>query len=295
MLPLLLLSLLLPLARPHGWLCKPLPRGYQHEKDAIDLLKSPNTKGTCRGEKDPGPVQKVSPGGSLTLEFNIPAPHTGPCEVYLLDLDLGNPKKLDEKYDCAAKGKVEPWTVTIPKDCSGRKVLRWYWEGRHISNPGEPYEQCVDLDCGGGDGGGKPSGDSGKSQGKSSKKPSEKSTGKPAGPPPVPDQDYGSGDGSSSGDDAGYGDDSGYSGDGDDDDDDGSGSGATGGKSGHNDSARKAGADSGGKGDCEPGHMRCKGDDPSCYQVCSNHAWVSMKCPTTTKCKPNGDYIACNV
>jgi len=145
----LLLAALIPLAAAHGYLCTPPPRGIEHESSQIDLLKSPNTRGVCRGETKPGKIQKVTPGGSLTLGFTITAPHTGPCEVYLLDLNLKNSKKIASKYDCAAPGKVGPWTIKLPSGVSGRKVLRWYWEGRHISTPGEPYEQCIDLDFGG--------------------------------------------------------------------------------------------------------------------------------------------------
>ena len=146
-----LLAVLLPaLASAHGYLCKPPPRGIEKEATNIDALKSPNVSGkVCRGE-GPGQITTVEPGASITLEFTITAPHIGPCEVYLLDLDLDLSKqvKIAEKYDCAAPGKVEPWTVTLPGNVQGRKVLRWYWEGRHISTPGEPYEQCIDLQIG---------------------------------------------------------------------------------------------------------------------------------------------------
>lgn len=142
------LFLQLPLLlQAHGYLSSPPPRGIEKQSYQIDDLKSPNKKGLCRGEKE-GKVTNVHPGDPLTLGLTITAPHTGICTVSLLDLDLTNEQKFDEKFDCAAPGKVAPWTVKLPAYASGRKVLRWYWEGCHVS-PCEKYEQCIDLDFGG--------------------------------------------------------------------------------------------------------------------------------------------------
>jgi hypothetical protein len=136
----------------HGYLSSPPPRGIEKASYQIDDLKSPNRKGLCRGEPV-GQITQVSPGQKLTLGLTITAPHTGPCRVTLLDLDLKNETPVAEKYDCAAPGKANPWTIQLPGGVSGRKVLRWYWEGRHVS-PAEPYEQCIDLDFSGGAGSG---------------------------------------------------------------------------------------------------------------------------------------------
>jgi len=136
----------------HGYLSSPPPRGIQKVTYAIDDLKSPNHKGICRGEP-PGQVTSATPGGQMTLGLTITAPHTGPCQVSILSYpDLKFEQNVASKYDCAAPGKVAPWTITLPTGLSGRKVLRWYWEGRHVSPP-EPYEQCIDLNFGGGGGG----------------------------------------------------------------------------------------------------------------------------------------------
>jgi hypothetical protein len=131
----------------HGYLSSPPPRGFQKASYQIDDLKSPNRKGLCRGEPE-GQITQVSPGQKLTLGLTITAPHTGPCRVTMLDRDLKNEVPVAEKYDCAAPGKAGPWTIQLPSGVSGRKVLRWYWEGRHVS-PAEPYEQCIDLDFSG--------------------------------------------------------------------------------------------------------------------------------------------------
>jgi len=144
---LLLLTATLPtLLLAHGYLSSPPPRGIQKAATEVDALKPPNFGGrVCRGEPE-GQITQVTPGGSLTLDFTITAPHIGPCTVYLLDPDLNEAtqKEIASKNNCAAPGKVEPWTIDLPSGVSGRKVLRWYWEAQHVS-PSEPYEQCVDL------------------------------------------------------------------------------------------------------------------------------------------------------
>ncbi|KAI8050567.1 hypothetical protein BDF22DRAFT_695649 [Syncephalis plumigaleata] len=102
----------------------------------------------CRGE----PAGKVTNvGHSVTLGFTITAPHVGMCTVYILDENLGNSQKIAEKLDCAATGKVGPWTINIPSNISGRKVIRWYWEAAHVT-PHEPYENCADVIIGSGGG-----------------------------------------------------------------------------------------------------------------------------------------------
>ncbi|KAI8057123.1 hypothetical protein BDF22DRAFT_740653 [Syncephalis plumigaleata] len=141
----------------HGYLSSPSPRGIQKVSYQIDDLKSPNTKGICRGESA-GKVTNV--GHSVTLGFTITAPHIGMCEVYILDENLGNARKIASKDGCAAPGKVGPWTVNIPSDISGRKVLRWVWNAAHLVTTIEHYEQCADINISGGGGGGSGSGDS---------------------------------------------------------------------------------------------------------------------------------------
>jgi hypothetical protein len=150
MLPaLLLLSALSLQVAGHGYLSSPPPRGIDKEKYSIDELKSPNKKGLCRGEPV-GKITKVKAGQKLTLKFTITAPHVGPCKVTMLDANLQNESApFAEKMDCAAPGGPGFWEVTLPANLNGHKVLRWQWEGQHITTPGEPYEQCVDLEFGG--------------------------------------------------------------------------------------------------------------------------------------------------
>jgi hypothetical protein len=126
----------------HGYLSSPPPRGIQKVSYAVDDLKAPDTKGICRGEP-PGKVTNV--GHTVTLGFTITAPHIGMCEVYILDENLSNARKIASKDGCAAPGKVGPWTVTIPSDITGRKVLRWVWNAAQLVTSIEHYEQCADI------------------------------------------------------------------------------------------------------------------------------------------------------
>jgi len=264
------------LVAAHGYLSSPPPRGIEKTAYAIDDLKSPNHKGLCRGEP-PGKVTKVTSGGQLTLGLTITAPHTGPCEVSLLSYpDLTLEKKFASKYDCAAPGKAGPWTITLPQ-ASGRKVLRWYWEGRHVS-PGEPYEQCIDVDFGGGSGGG---GDSDDASGaaptpavepapvtepapapadrhtpkksKKSKKSKKKSKKQRHDSAPEP---------------ANY-DDSAPA---------------------PNYAPAPASAPSHDSGSCEHGKYACSG---SGYKICNWGQWIEMACGAGTRCMPSGDSIVC--
>ncbi|RKP08454.1 hypothetical protein THASP1DRAFT_29735 [Thamnocephalis sphaerospora] len=135
----------------HGYLSSPACRGCNKATYQVDDLKSPNGRGICRGEPA-GPITQVAAGATVNLGFTITAPHVGPCAVSLLNLDLSGEQQLDTRMDCAAPGKVRDWAITIPASASGRRVLRWTWEGCHVQ-PCEKYEQCVDLDVSGGGGG----------------------------------------------------------------------------------------------------------------------------------------------
>lgn len=138
------------LVQSHGCLSSPVIRGAEKKNVNIDSIRNPNSAGLCRGEPK-GKVTNVSPG-PLTLQFEISAPHIGPCEVYLLDANLGNSKKIASKMNCASP--PGPWTVDIPSDVSGHHVLRWTWDAQHISKSDpEKYENCSDLNISGNGGG----------------------------------------------------------------------------------------------------------------------------------------------
>jgi hypothetical protein len=267
----------------HGYLSSPPPRGIQKAGYQIDDLKSPNTKGLCRGEPE-GQVTTVTPGQVLKLGFTITAPHVGPCRVTLLDVDLTNESKpFASKQNCAAPGGPGFWDVTLPSDVQGRKVLRWYWEGQHISTPGEPYEQCIDLDFGGGSGGDNyqpPPPSRKKKPVKNFQAPASKPklaprpTPRSAPPPPPPS--YGQDD--ESGDD-GYGDEA---------------PATTPYQAPANNNARAPATTdeySGDGGSCQNGAYKCVGS--SKYAVCNWGKWVNMACGTGTVCTPTGNSIVC--
>jgi hypothetical protein len=290
------------LAYAHGYLSSPPPRGIQKTAYAIDDLKSPNHKGVCRGEPA-GQVTSVQPGGSLTLGLTITAPHTGPCQVFLLDYpSLNNLGKIAEKYDCAAPGKAGPWTIQLPKS-SGRKVLRWYWEGRHVS-PGEPYEQCIDVNFGGGsDDGGSSEPSTPTYDGGAGEEPEQDDTPPTPTPPPQPSppakkknnsnknkkkRSYKKKPASKPVDDyennrAGSGDrkrpSRKHSSDGDD-------------TPHYTPNTQQPSYDDGSDhGGCQHGQYVCAADGG--YKVCVWGKWQHMPCGTGTTCKPNGSSVYC--
>ncbi|RKP25328.1 hypothetical protein SYNPS1DRAFT_28936 [Syncephalis pseudoplumigaleata] len=137
----------------HGFLTYPVPRGIEKMSYQIDDIKNPNTKGICRGETKPGKINKLS--GSVTLKFNIFANHIGPCTVSILDENMSELATIATKDGCAASKPAPPWTVNIPAKFTGRKILRWHWKATHLGEGNaEHFEQCADIDLGGGGGGG---------------------------------------------------------------------------------------------------------------------------------------------
>jgi len=269
------------LVSAHGYLSTPPPRGADKESTDVDSLKAPDTLGMCRGEPQ-GQLTSAVAGGPLTLGFTITAPHVGPCAVYLMNPDFSGMQQIDSKMDCAAPGKVGPWTVQLPASAQGHMVLRWTWEGQHVT-PSEHYEQCVDLMFGGGSGGASYSGgppmppagpvpvpvdDSaapaaaygsgapipipaagyGPAEGPMLSAPAQ-SLGAPSAPVPVP-SDYASAPAQ-----AMYG---------------------------------QSGAPAGGP--CTPGQYICQGPG---FAVCSNGSWIQQGCGTSTVCQSTGGSIAC--
>ncbi|KAI8050603.1 hypothetical protein BDF22DRAFT_695816 [Syncephalis plumigaleata] len=116
----------------HGHLSYPPCRGCDKYYTSRDSINSPLlTPSLCRGEPA-GVVTKVE--HALTLKIDASAPHKGPCS------------------DCAAPGVDHTWAIDIPSEITGRKVLRWTWDGCHVQ-PCEKYEQCSDINIGGGSAG----------------------------------------------------------------------------------------------------------------------------------------------
>jgi hypothetical protein len=125
----------------------PILRGIEDVATNIGAIRNPNTKGICRGIKKPGEIAEVS--SSITLKFKTSAPHIGKCEVYILDENLGNARKIASKDGCIAPGKVRPWRIRISSGITGRNVLHWTWNAAHFITTIEYYEQCADINIGG--------------------------------------------------------------------------------------------------------------------------------------------------
>jgi hypothetical protein len=83
----------------------------------------------------------------VELKLNVQEPHVGPCHVHLLDLDLNKEIELtNDHWDCAnEKNNEHVMRVFIPAEQTGRKVLRWYMENWHLSQP-DVYEDCADVE-----------------------------------------------------------------------------------------------------------------------------------------------------
>ncbi|KAI9093006.1 hypothetical protein DFS34DRAFT_631267 [Phlyctochytrium arcticum] len=172
-------------------------RGYSQINSAIDNLRNPASsfcRGTAKGTQVP---VTLSNGGSLTLTqaFSIGAQHIGPCAVEIVDAN--NPAdrvtitKVDGDQGCARPPLAQSdsdKSAPATSQCPGRQpaglvtndmclhywtfnvqnadkikctdcILRWTWDGTHISrtNP-EHYENCIDIKLTrtGGGGGGAP-------------------------------------------------------------------------------------------------------------------------------------------
>jgi len=275
------LILALPaLVSAHGYLSSPPPRGAEKESTDVDSLKSPDHNGMCRGEPE-GQLTNVAPGGPLTLQFTITAPHVGPCAVYLMNPDFSGMQQIASKSNCAAPGMVAPWTVQIPASAHGHMVLRWTWEGQHVT-PSEHYEQCVDLMVGGGSGGASYSGgapmppsapemgsaDGADASDDSAAPPQTQSYGSGA-PMPIPAAGYGSAQAPMpSAQSQSYG--------------------ASSAPAPPQAIYGQSGAPTGGQ--CTSGQYVCQGPG---FAVCSNGSWIQQGCGAGTVCQPTGGSISC--
>ncbi|KAJ3276118.1 hypothetical protein HDV01_006288 [Terramyces sp. JEL0728] len=160
-------------------------RNYDAISIDIQSLRGPDsTRQFCRGAAK-GPVTPITLQNgqpfTVTCAFSMNAFHVGPCSAEIIDADdtnsiveIGNqmgcarppfaklntdglvghpatlvcpdviPTKLITNDMCLSE-----WTFTVTnadqikcKNC----ILRWNWEARHISTPGEFYQNCADVD-----------------------------------------------------------------------------------------------------------------------------------------------------
>ncbi|RKP05893.1 hypothetical protein THASP1DRAFT_25691 [Thamnocephalis sphaerospora] len=122
----------------HGYMSKPFCRGC--ERAAQDpTIAAPNAGGQlCRDN-------------TIPIEINITAVHPGPCDVYLLDENLGNQTPIGHRDACVTANGINQWSVPVPNGASGKKVLRFLWKANNKGKM-EEYEQCADIVVGNADG-----------------------------------------------------------------------------------------------------------------------------------------------
>ncbi|KAI8048569.1 hypothetical protein BDF22DRAFT_267237 [Syncephalis plumigaleata] len=125
-----------------GYMVSPLPRGVASASNYPAELKGPNTKGVCNSRLA-GPAQPVSQSIEVKLTINDPA--SGVCRIYLLDENLSNAVKLDERQECLDTMN-KPWLINLPKNVTGKKVLRWVWKTGHTYEDSKIYDQCADIE-----------------------------------------------------------------------------------------------------------------------------------------------------
>ncbi|KAJ3322662.1 hypothetical protein HDV06_002876 [Boothiomyces sp. JEL0866] len=160
-------------------------RNYDAISIDIQSLRAPDpTKLLCRGASKgtvtPITLQNGQPF-TVTCAYSMNAFHVGPCSVDIIDADNTNSiVAIGSQMGCArppfAKLNTDglvghpatlvcpdaipanlatndmclsEWTFTVQnadqikcKNC----ILRWNWEARHISTPGEFYQNCADVD-----------------------------------------------------------------------------------------------------------------------------------------------------
>lgn len=148
--------LLLPLAVwGHGRLTVPatrFPTGYENNPvsgpDGTDFV--------CRNDPTAAPKTRLKAGESVTMKWDLSAPHEGDCAVYVgygdaLTAGRGEAKragrfvKIANVFNCKAYTGQE-YEVDLPSWLpAGPAVLRWEWYAIHVWPGPEFYAQCADV------------------------------------------------------------------------------------------------------------------------------------------------------
>jgi len=139
----------------HGRLTVPAtrkPTGYENNP-----VSGPNgTDFVCRN--DPTGAQKtaVKAGESVTMRWELSAPHQGDCAIYVgygdaLTAGTGDAKragrfvKIANVFDCRAY-TGQDYQVDLPSWLpAGQAVIRWEWYAIHVWPGPEFYAQCADV------------------------------------------------------------------------------------------------------------------------------------------------------
>jgi len=151
-----LLLLVLPLsAWGHGRLTVPstrFPTGYENNPvsgpDGTDFV--------CRNDPTNAAKTRVTAGGSVTMRWDLSAPHQGDCAIYVgygdaLTNGRGDARragrfvKIANVFDCKAY-TGQDYDVDLPSWLpAGHAVLRWEWYAIHVWPGPEFYAQCADI------------------------------------------------------------------------------------------------------------------------------------------------------
>jgi hypothetical protein len=128
-----------------AYMLEPFCRGC--ENTYYSSIGLPNTGGEiCHGEPTGRITEYID--DTINISLNITSARTGPCQVYLLDEDLSNPVLIASRRRCVAKCGINHWSIKVPSDIQGHKILRWVWFARK-GRKTEVYEQCADVALGG--------------------------------------------------------------------------------------------------------------------------------------------------
>ncbi|RKP24849.1 hypothetical protein SYNPS1DRAFT_29403, partial [Syncephalis pseudoplumigaleata] len=82
----------------------------------------------------------------VTLSFKITKAYPGDCKLYVLDKNYGQPQLIATKPSCGVRTGTIPWTVELPAQLSGSKVLRWVWEAKRTDGQTCNVEMCHDIE-----------------------------------------------------------------------------------------------------------------------------------------------------
>merc|ERR1719499_263636 len=139
----------------HGRLTVPAtrkPTGYENNP-----VSGPGgTDFVCRNDPTGAPKTRLKAGGSVTMRWDLSAPHEGDCAVYIgygdaLTAGRGDAKragrfvKIANVFNCKAY-TGQDYEVDLPSWLpAGPAVLRWEWYAIHVWPGPEFYAQCADV------------------------------------------------------------------------------------------------------------------------------------------------------
>ncbi|KAI8051578.1 hypothetical protein BDF22DRAFT_78682 [Syncephalis plumigaleata] len=110
--------------------------------ESPDSYVGNNPKGICQGKR----IHKlVKASDRITLTFNVPKAYPGDCKLYIMDENYSNSQWIATKPNCGVRTGTIPWTVDIPSNVTGKKVLRWVWDAKRPDGNICHVEMCHDI------------------------------------------------------------------------------------------------------------------------------------------------------